>query len=206
MPAAARPLRMKVLASRARVAVVGIASCVAMAAAGCGGGAASQRDATPPSTSANASGSGSGSVLAEPCPVVAGASESVHLKPLRPGAPMGAVIPDHWTIDREESVDGVHAVVMMWPGNALGLVVTPDDARRCVLGTWAIAFGGNGMTLTDWRMARDPHDGQVHMHMAFYGTYHIPEGADPEEPGTAELRSDGHAAELVKTTGYAAFE
>jgi hypothetical protein len=94
----------------------------------------------------------------------------------------------------------------MWPGNALGLVVTTDDARRCVLGTWAIAFGGNGMTLTDWRMARDPHDGQVHMHMAFYGTYHIPEGADPEEPGTAELRSDGHAAELVKTTGYAAFE
>jgi hypothetical protein len=109
-------------------------------------------------------------------------------------------------VDREHAIDGVRAAVLLWPGSGLGLVVTTDDDRRCVLATYALYFGGNGMTLTDWRMARDPRDGQVHMHLAYYGTYHIPEGEDPEEPGTAELRTDGTRVELVRTTGFAAFE
>jgi hypothetical protein len=138
---------------------------------------------------------------------VAPAATSVHLPEMQPGHDMPSALPDGWVIKREDAVGGVRAVILDWPGNALGLVVVSDDARRRVLGTWVLAFGGLGVELTDWRMARDAHDGRVHMQMQYVATYNNPvDEPGAEERGTAEIASDGRTATLVGTTGYADFE
>jgi len=141
------------------------------------------------------------------CVAAPGPSESVHLQPLRPGGELGATLPEGWNVVREEAMGPVRAIVLTWPGNALGLVIVRDEPRRCILGTWALAFGGLGVELTGWRMERDTDDGQIHIQMDYVATYNNPLGEDgAEERGMTELRSDGHVAEVVRTEGYADFE
>jgi hypothetical protein len=142
-----------------------------------------------------------------PAPAPTPAATSVHLPEMQPGHDMPATLPEGWLVKREDAVAGVRAVILDWPGNALGLVVVSDDPHRRVLGTWVLAFGGLGVELTDWRMARDARDGLVHMHMTYVATYNNPAGEDGAwEDGAAEIASDGRTATLVHTDGYADFE